>query len=94
MFAGPNGQRSDPAHRLIVLYVHWLSACSCAPRRIGVDPAVRAFDPKQPQQTTDRNDSFLEENEITDQVKKAKKLVVLTGSKRNRSCQPLDSSSA
>jgi hypothetical protein len=63
-------------------------------KAIGVDPAVRAFDPKQPQQTTDRNDSFLKENEITDQVKKAKKLVVLTGSKRDTPCQCFVSNSA
>jgi hypothetical protein len=52
----------------------------------------RAFDPKHRSDTTDRNDSFLEQNEITAQSKKAKKLVVLTGSKRSASCQPLDSS--
>lgn len=50
-------------------------------------PVVRAFDPKQPCRTTDRNDSFLEENEIIHQSKKAKKLVVLTGSKLENPCQ-------
>jgi hypothetical protein len=50
-------------------------------------PVVRAFDPKQPHQTTDRTNSFLEENEIIDQSKKAKKLVVLTGSKQNTPCE-------
>jgi hypothetical protein len=44
-------------------------------------PLPRAFDPKRPRETTDRNDSFLEENVIAPQSKKAKKLVVLTGSK-------------
>jgi hypothetical protein len=50
-------------------------------------PLPRTFDPKHPSKTTDRNDSFLEQNEITAQSKKAKKLVVLTGSKRDTPCQ-------
>jgi hypothetical protein len=50
-------------------------------------PLVKAFDPKHPSDTTDRNDSFLEQNEIDALPRKAKKLVVLTGSQLENPCQ-------